>query len=461
MQKRLAGKIISLAFLIIALFMVKGGLLAQDDMPLIPVLFAQTDDSIAFYGVDNQNTPIKMGHLPENFDLTPYWDSNRSGGDTETRWLFNWWNMNVVLSPDGSQIALTTDSPVPDQDAIHFYLFLYDVQSGDLRQAYTTLWSGGPRTDLRWSPDSQAILIEPIYGESPAQVPPYAETFVYLLDTNQVTVVADVYSRMKWGDDSSTLHEYGLSLLNPYDSTRYTIRQLGNKGLLSFENLSSSCNYVWSANLQRWYFVSPCDEDSADNLGTIYSIALNGNMRLEVDIKAYLTEQFGLTEDQLNRTGVYANDLYTHDGNLYATLLFSYPISDDYYDEARIIQISDPSHIEPLFMNASKQPDPYFREAFPSPDYQHFAFVSDIRGSSQVLIGSLVDNAVVGQSTRPDSDNSGAYWRYWMGRWIDNRRFIYEDMNDVWLFDVSNHTFTNLTDHMEQQAWLLPQTNSN
>ncbi|MEO8606374.1 MAG: hypothetical protein ABI690_00710 [Chloroflexota bacterium] len=464
MHKMLAGKIVSLTLLMIVLFAVKGSLQARDDTPLIPVLFAQSDDSIAFYGLDNHNTLVEMGHLPENFDLTPYWDSDRSSGDTETRWLSNWWNMNVVLSPDGSQIALTASSPVPDQDAINFYIFLYNVQSDDLQQAYTTVWSGEPRTDLHWSPDSRAILIEPTYGESPAFQPPYAESFVYLLDTGGIMLENEHYWEMGWGEDSTTLREIGLVLANPYDNTRHTIHHLGNQGSSASENQGPACNYIWSAGLKRWYFVSPCDEDSDINLGAIYSTALNGNMRLEVDLKAYLTEQFGLTADVSTAIRIHNSDLFAHDGNVYAVLLFSYPSdSGDYgfYSEARIIQIDDTSRVEPVLINASREPNPYFRYAFPAPDYQRFAFVSDVLGSSQVVIGDLVNKAMIGQYIRPDSSSSGASWRYWMGRWIDNERFIYEDMQDVWLFDVSDGTFTNLTDDMEPQAWLLPQTNSN
>lgn len=463
MRKMSVGKII---VIVVALFAVTGGLQAQDkDNTLpIPALFAQQGDYVTFYGLDDHNTLVEMGHLPERFYLE--WNQNSSQNE-QTLALRNWWNMNLVLSPDGSTIAVTADYHFPDQSGINFYLFLYDPQSGDLQQAYTTLWTGGPRTDVRWSPDSHAILIDPTYGESPSDIPPVAQPFVYLLDTGGVMLENDLYSDMNWGEDSTTLREIGLVLANPYDNTRHTIRQIGNQSSPASDQSDQPdwpCNYRWSAGLERWYSVFSCNEDSDHYLSAIYSTALNGNRRLEVDLKDYLAEQFELTEDVSSALEIHKNDLFADDGNIYATLLFSYPSDTGKYDryyETRVIQISDKSQIKPVFINNSTDPNPFFRYAFPSPDYHYFAFVSGVQVSSQVFIGDTIHNTMVGHVILKGIGSSGFEWRYWMGRWIDSQRFIYEDSQDVWLFDASDQTFTNLTANMEQTAWLLPQTNSN
>ncbi len=471
MHKMLAGKIISLVLLMIVLLGITGALQAQDGKPLIPVLFAQTDEGITFYGLDDQNALIEMGRLPEQFDLTPDRGGNRSNHETERRWLYNWWNMNVVLSPDGSQIAFTADNQIPDQDAINFYIYLYNVQSGDLQQAYTTVWSGGPRTDLYWSPDSRAILIEPAYGESPPFQPPYAESFVYYIETGHVTQLPDTIAGKTWENDSHALLDVKgydapiLTLIDPYKNIHYEIGQVEGLSPEGVDWVDPFCEFVWSPEQQRWYFIAQCGTQITP-AERVYSIELDGQVQLEADFQTYLTQELELIEDQSYIGSIDLHNLYANNGDIYITLYFYYEIYPNNNENTQggsewgVFKLSDDEPIETLFrFNADQTSN--FTTTIPSPDFRTMAFVSDGTEENWVVIGNLVNDSVVEQSVRASWDTSGAYWRYWMGRWIDNQRFLYEDMTDVWLFDASNQSFTNLTDEIEQQAWLLPQAKSN
>src|SRR5690606_1036566 len=131
------------------------------------------------------------------------------------------------------------------------------------QQAYTVRWNGVPRSDLRWSPDSRAILIEPVYGESSAMTP-YAEPFVYDIESGQATTLTDTNFGKVWGGDNRSLLNIAgydtpvFTLIDPIDDLRREIGSAADLVHESVEWVSPLCDFAWSPEARRWYFVAQC-----------------------------------------------------------------------------------------------------------------------------------------------------------------------------------------------------------
>src|SRR5262245_41789734 len=112
-----------------------------------PVVFADTGNGIALYGLSANNELQEVARMPVDFGLYP----------TQAKWLVGP-TVNLVLSPDSQKVAFT----VVDND-YHNRLVVYSLDSGALQEGFNEQY-GSYYFILDWSPDSQALLITPGRG---------------------------------------------------------------------------------------------------------------------------------------------------------------------------------------------------------------------------------------------------------------------------------------------------------
>ncbi|HEX3054258.1 MAG TPA: hypothetical protein VHP83_26620 [Aggregatilineaceae bacterium] len=219
----------------------------------------------------------------------------------------------IAVSPDGRHVAFTASGP-----GWRAALFLYTVGEPELHPVEVP----GEGT-LKWSPDSQTILLCPAglaYNGSSRTVRDY---YLYDLAADTVTLFAPLPNTAwnAWLPDSSGLIGHTTHCIDylctdeliVIDRDGQNPRQLTDTRAQLPPNLAGDnlwCgirNPVWSAASARFYYVLRCDPSGTDwymGHDNLYSVSLESDNRLELNLSALYPgdENFHLTIHAIHPT---------------------------------------------------------------------------------------------------------------------------------------------------------------
>jgi hypothetical protein len=422
---------------------------AQEAIP-VPVVYAENDTGITLYAVSADKTLAAIGNLPDDFTTDAY----------KTTWKIR---KNLVVSPDKQQLAFTAQKYDDNKNRVAFYIFSLTEQT--FRQVFEEDYIGY-YLHLKWSPDSQNILIEPEVEDNCGCMG-RAEVRIYNLVSGDIHQLTDrsrdlVGGSFTWATNNFDLIYSGSGV----DIVEIRPDGIHRQSLVNFEmnpppdSFSGSCNFAWSEQRTRWYYVVGCFWD--DPLDSLHSVDLSGDARMEADLPDLLRKEFPLpAEYEPYVEDVHVTNIHQTEAAVYAAFEFkamapesSDPGSDwKLQDIWRVIRLGSPGKMETAFeFTASGILNTGLVQAAFAPDNQKVALVA----GSLIVIGDLVtgDQLVMLPRTLE------SYYDRTNVQWIDEARLLYAADSDVWLLDASDGKTFNLTADIESTAYLLPQTNS-
>jgi hypothetical protein len=424
---------------------------AQEAMP-VPVIYAQTDAGIAFYGLSPEKILETRGHLPDDFGADEH----------DIDWTIQ---SNFVISPDGQQLVYTVENYGDKEYNVGLFFYSLTTHTYTIRQIIHQSY-GGYFYHLAWSPDGQFVLIEPI--DPSGSGGEWPEVRVYDLVSDSIYKLTDS-SR----DIHGHLFTWASNNLNlVYSSDGMKILEIGLDGirrqsLVNFEinppanAFPSTCNFAWSEQRARWYYVVGCAWD--DPLDSLYSVDLSGHARLEADIPDLLRQEFSLppgydpyVED------VSVTSIHAAEDTVYAALGFKAMVATGSNDPdsevvnkafCRVIRLDSPGKIETVFeVILPSQLGSEFSQAVFAPDNRKVALVD----GQHIVIGDLMTGEQLVSLTR----TLEVYYQRMDVLWINEHELLFAVNDDVWLLDTTDGTTTNLTANIEARAYILPQTSS-
>jgi hypothetical protein len=422
---------------------------AQDDTP-VPIAYAESDAGVTLYAVSADKTLEAVGTLPHDF--------NSDGSDKN--WMIR---HSFVVSPDEQQIGFTAQKS-GDNEA-YVGLFIYSLATHTIRQVVNEVYVGF-FFHLKWSPDSQLLLIEPEVEDNCGCMG-HPETRVYNLASDSLIQLTDDNhdingASFTWAANNRDLVYAG----NGVDIVEIGLDGIRRQPLVNFEknppsdSFPSSCNFVWSGQQERWYYVTGCLWD--DPLDSLYSVDLSGHARIEANLPDLLLKEFTLpAPSEFFVEDVDVAIIHPTESTVYAAFGFKALVpknsdpSSDIISQAfwRVIRLNAPEQFEIVFEFTA----PYIANSA----LEHAAFAPDNRkvalvDRKHVIVGDVMTGEQIASITRT-LDN-------WYQRmdvlWINANELLYAAGDDVWLLDTSNGLTTNLTADIEAMAFLLPQTNS-
>ncbi|MEO8606372.1 MAG: hypothetical protein ABI690_00700 [Chloroflexota bacterium] len=425
---------------------------AQENAP-VPVAYAETDAGVKLYAVSADKILETVGTLPDDF--------NTDGHDK--KWMIR---HSFVVSPDEQQLAFTAQKS-GDNEA-YVGLFIYSLVTHTIRQVIDEIYVGY-FFHLKWSPDSQNLLIEPEVEDNCGCMG-RPEVRVYNLVSDTLIQLTDqsrnVYGRVfTWAENNRDLVYAG----NGVNIVEFGLGGIHRQPLVNFEinpppdSFSGSCNFAWSEQRARWYYVVGCLWLIDDPLDSLYSVDLSGHARLEANIPDLLRQEFPLPPgnnpyvEDVSVTSIHA----TAD-TVYAALSFKATVAtgssdtdSDVEDKAfwRVMSIDAQGQIETAFEFTEWNifTSSLIQAAF-APDNQKVVLVD----REHIVVGDLATGKQLVSLTRTLEN--------WYQRmdvlWINAHELLYLADDDVWLLDTSDGTTVNLTTDIEAVAFLLPQTNS-
>lgn len=427
---------------------------AQSSTPGAAIM-AETSDGIVFYGLTENNTLEKVGGLPKNFTLEVSQEKQMLGGCA---------GYNAVLSPNGQQIAFTTQTYGTESDEGETGFYIYDLRQGTLKPIPTENFAryGGIR--LQWSPDSDAILFQST--GCCCDVSSYPDAFSYEVASGVWHTLSNmpgnlVGRSLTWTPDSQSVG------YDSYDRKFYLVRRDGgNRRFLvggpTFPNIPPDaypdvCNFAWSETQQRWYYELGClgrTVDMTDSWDYLYSINLQRDNRLEADLPTIYNAEFPATKHYNRLEYVNITTIHPVNQSINVVLGMREILEDAQNDTTssnthwRVIQIDQPEHVTTLFDGVNHDENALVAAVF-APDNRQVALI----GGSSVVIANL--------ETGQEDIQIAVEMNYHDDvRWLDSHALLYSQANTVWLLNTDNGRRANLTASIAGQARILPQTNS-
>jgi hypothetical protein len=425
-----------LLILCVVLIGIVNPITAQEES-LVPVAFAETDVGIVFYDLTADNTLAEMGRLPANFSLST----------TNAEWhLAGWWGNNIVLSPDGKFIAFTAHNS--DQTG----LFIYSVVTGEIQQGFADDY-GDWIFYLQWSPDSSAILSR-VQGADSGNFPDLSHgTMIYEIESGDLHGATNnpknIEFNLAWSPDSQGIAYTGRGTQNGVmvtDRDGKTQRQLVNFDTdPPITSYADACNYTWSDNEQRWYYVAGCPHyaDSPWD-DRIYSVDLQGNYEVEADFPAFYEQKFYNTQENYSAfNAVSVHSLHAVNEAVYAVVNIQASNTPQLWNVLSVSAIESP-----LFTYEVTGAGDLWIAEFSSDNL--YVALANHRGL--LVIGNLIDGKLLAELPFET--------RYPNVRWMSDNSLLYRSASDVLLFSVADDKTTNLSAILEDWVFLLPQTNS-
>jgi hypothetical protein len=420
-----------------------------------PFLFAESDQGIIFYGLSATNGIESVGKLPSDFSLSIY----------DATWLIGTYN-NLVLSPNQQNIAFTAGN-----NEGHKGLFTYSLATDTVtvRQVFDEDY-GGYDFVLKWSPDSRALLILPRRADT-CDCGASPEAQVYDLETNNIHKLTnqalEIYGgAFAWLPDSD-----GLVYTNPFDPLAIMMidREGDNRRLLVDLDKNppgsaypAACDYAWSSERARLYYIAGCLGPIDDPRDYLYSSDLDGNIQLEAALPEIYTEEFSPGEESNSVEDIDVIQVLSTAQGVYAGVAVKAHFEENSkygpHMFFRFVALSKDQTLETVFEYRVPADQPYSQDWLVqtalSPDQQSVGLV----GINHIVVGNLQSGQQDALLIRPFD----SYVRNPNIRWIDAERLLYgDDEADIWLWNTSDNSTVNLTIEMDQEAWMLPQTDSN
>jgi hypothetical protein len=417
---------------------------AQNELRLAGI--AQTEAGIVLYGIDDSSTLQVAGNLPGSFTLNEPSDGQWSIPSFDS----------LAISPSGYQIAFSA------QNAENIALFLYDLRSSNLLQRDIPIL-----VVPEWSPNGDFILLKPRFGPTASfQVPP--ETFIYEITSGTLVQLHDTPSQIEvgftWKPDST-----GLAYLAPSSPCEAPCRWLDDLYWISwdatavqrltslaattpFDMYPGICGFEWSLSNERLYYGAGCSggESSVDSPVALYSVDMQGNNRLEVNISEYFPEDTNFEIIDL------APGL---DGGVYTVVYSRNKLDNQSTRIWRIIHVTQEGAIR--LINAFEA-DAFLYDASISPDGEKLALLGYRIGLEGSGILRVV-NLLTGESYIDQGLAQGACEAVW----LDENTLVYtasiegdcasaqiEDLS-TWLLNTSTGAVINLPYATSESVVLL------
>jgi hypothetical protein len=321
---------------------------------------------------------------------------------------------------------------------------------------------------LKWSPDSQNLLIEPEVEDNCGCMG-WSDTRVFNLMSDTFLNLTDRSRHVNGGGFTWTANNLDLIYSDKgVDILEIRLDGIRRQPLVNFETdpppdvFPTACNFAWSQQRTRLYYAAGCLRQVDDPLNALYSVDLSGNWRVEAFLPDLLRKEFPLPVDYTP----YVEDLnvaiiHPTESTIYAAFGFkvmapksSDPGSDfDLQSFWRVIRLNAPGEIQTVFeFTAPNILSSMLVYASFTPDNQKVALAD----TQHIVVGDLMTGAQLVDQPRMLNNysmRSGVVW-------IDDEQLLYATDDDIWLLNTSDGTTANLTADIESIAYLLPQTNS-
>lgn len=449
---------LSLVLVVVAQFMPSAVLVQTGELPLRVV--AVTAQGITFFENTPAGTLEPLGVPFANFAVESY------GGSAEWMSLAS---ESFAVSPGGQRIAFTA------RRGSEAALFVYTINDGSLLQRPIVSYWLLPT----WSPDSEAILLN-LGGYFGGELPP-PNAYVYELASDslfQITFSAEPERELQWSADGSSLIYFGWCSPDPCGNPTRDLYIVSRDGADRFPltdfptqlppNVDPFvCFLTWSPNDQRWYYVVGCGSNLDTHMVFAYSVDLNGNNRLEIDLEDYIrtTDGAGLTFQYGLIKGIHPRP----EGIYFSAEVGIYPDIDLYPDapdalvsEWRALRLTSPGQLETVYRQPLTSIGPVgLAGSVISPDGQRMVMLS---GFGAFVI-DIANNQNIGAVSAQPPPGGRAVCDV---RWVNSDTIAYNvganvcDMvtmtapQAAHIMNVVTHEVTPLTDGLAGPAWVLP-----
>ncbi|MCB9460540.1 MAG: PD40 domain-containing protein [Anaerolineaceae bacterium] len=291
-------------WMLLALMLIISGVTtpAQDDFQPILVL-RQTDTQLEFLNLNADGSTTLVGSIP-GLGLYPNLGST--------------WSIlvpiDVAPSPDGEQVAFTAMNGITLGNPT--VLFIVDLNPVRVRQ-----FEIPDIASVTWSPSGDAILLGPpshyigerigesgeiylfnianetlslVIASEENSIVSYIDEVLWSPDGQRIVMVYDIPSADRFVEEIALINRDGTSfqpLTNMADLTPETITN--NYGYVVYRDVCFIEKIEWSESNARFYYAQVCGEAPFQSIA-VYSVDLSGNNRIELDLAAYFSENFGL-----------------------------------------------------------------------------------------------------------------------------------------------------------------------
>ena len=427
-------------WLMIVVFCFAGVAKAQENS----VYIINADEGpITFYRIETDFSLTPIGHLPDEFSISGLNDSDRR--------VLGWAGHNFALAPDGEHIAFTVDT-FDDQTAF----LIYSLETNEIDEVFVADFFPFA-TLLRWSPDSQMVLIEPIACDCTGYRYPYPETYIYLIKEEKwqaiTTTPTTAETEAVWRSDSEQIalsaYRDGIYLSSSDGNSRQLLDEIAPDQFYDPYTIGTACNFAWSDVSQLWYYEFGCSNINL-KFDYVFSLSLEGNTTLESNLPELFGDEYSIPPDddhfRVMIEGIYSST----DGAIYAAAHIQ-TFDDVTHNIFRVVEINgDPnSNIHFEFITSGNW-DNIVTVAFET-DQQLVAF----RTARNLTIGNLITGMQVAQVPVDEK-----FFKNSDIQWLGETHLIYNTLNDVWLLNIKTSETVNLTADFDKRSWLLPQTDS-
>jgi hypothetical protein len=406
-----------------------------------PVLITQAENTLSLYGLNASQELDHIWTLPPEFRPFRYPIVGEPTGGipfnshvryslenepTDEIWFIPHVN-DIVPSHDGCNIAFVT-ARYPMRGFGGRQLFIYSAGSGDLQQFDLNVQMGFNSPNLLWSPDNQYLAIAVTEGA------------LYLYDTAGGTVVrfvsAESYTYFQWiGNEFLAFVQAGNIHLRSLDGEI-------NRQLTEFDEhrLLHRAWFTWNPQSQRlFYAIGGFDESNK-----VYSVDLEGNNRLELDLGEFYPDEFASRVMGINV------DENTGDVYIFPTRL-SYQVTAT--DTRRVLRIT-PQHEVYVFMEIPPSMGIAFAALPPSADVltillnaiveRQLLLKPLLSGASDIILnGNICDFIYIDDALLAYIESSNLCWSDDSGR------------RDLLLLNTITGETVSLTSDMDEPIWLL------
>ncbi len=415
--------------ILVSVFCVQSNLSAQSASTHVEIVEA-TAQGINFYSTDTNGNLQIVGQLPSDFAVE---------GIEEGDWIIPSTDSFAVAN-NGEQIAFTA------QNGNDVALFIYTIGEPNLQTHLI------PTLGLvKWSPDSSAILIESGTQNSASSI--------YDIASNQLTIVPNsegFSGGFQWLPDGNKIIFVGIANLcdAPCSSTDIYVVNRNGQELRTLTNMGSSlssyvCAPIWNNYDKRVYYIVGCSGEGSFLTDNIYSVDLNGQVRLEENWLDLYPENFV----QINGIHIAPN------GSIYlAAMLTNQAGTETQWVAAQLISRQQTEIIFAMSFDGYK---PLYKSKL-SPQGTYLAFdgyLPQAGGGDIVVLDVLNGQAVSGSNTIEHACDI---------KWLNNQNLLltqvqgwctpdravgnYEAIN---LANIVDGTISNITTKLNAPVWLI------